>query len=199
MPYFDDFRRVSQIRIIMENKTCLKCGIEKPLSEFSKDKNRKDGLQACCKDCWIIITRNNYLKYKAKILQRSKDYYQNNKDKRNNDCKLLKKKYRNTDSNFKIKDNLCRRINNALHGNSKSKRTLELLGCSIEFLKKHLEFQFKEDMTWDNYSINGWHIDHIKPCSSFDLSNPEEQRVCFHYTNLQPLWAEENRSKSNKW
>lgn len=183
----------------MENKICLKCSIEKHISKFSKNKNRKDGLGAYCKDCWIILTRNNYLKYRTKILQRSKDYYQNNKDKRNNDCKLLKKKYRNTDSNFKIKDNLCRRINNALHGNSKSKRTLDLLGCSIEFLRQHIELQFKEGMVWNNYSINGWHIDHIRPCASFDLSKSEEQQKCFHYTNLQPLWAEENRSKSNKW
>ena len=54
-------------------------------------------------------------------------------------------------------------------------------------------------MSWDNWSIKGWHIDHIRPCSSFDLSDPTQQKECFHYTNLQPLWASENLKKNNKW
>ena len=84
-------------------------------------------------------------------------------------------------------------------GTSKSAATLELLGCSVEELKKHLENQFIKGMTWNNYGLHGWHIDHIKPCASFDLTKEEEQRKCFHYTNLQPLWAKDNLSKSNKY
>jgi hypothetical protein len=70
-----------------------------------------------------------------------------------------------------------------------------LLGCSINFLKKYLEDRFKEGMLWRNYGIYGWHIDHIIPCYNFDLSKLEEQNKCFHYSNLQPLWAKENWSK----
>jgi hypothetical protein len=70
-----------------------------------------------------------------------------------------------------------------------------LLGCSIEFLKKHLETQFTEGMSWDNYTYYGWHIDHIKPCKLFDLSKPEEQQKCFHYSNLQPMWWHDNLIK----
>lgn len=76
-------------------------------------------------------------------------------------------------------------------------KTLELLGCSISELKGHLQKQFTDDMSWDNYGR--WHIDHIKPYSSFDLSNPEEQKKCFHYTNLQPLWAIDNLEKGRKY
>ena len=77
----------------------------------------------------------------------------------------------------------------------KCKTTLKYIGCTAKELKEHLESQFKEGMTWDNYGFYGWHIDHIRPISSFDLEDEEQMKQCFHYTNLQPLWAEENLKK----
>ena len=68
-----------------------------------------------------------------------------------------------------------------------------LVGCAWDHLRTHLESQFTLGMTWENYGQ--WHIDHIRPCASFDLSDLEQQKECFHYTNLQPLWAEENIKK----
>jgi len=82
------------------------------------------------------------------------------------------------------------RIYNVLKRHSKLYSIFLLLGCSLKTLKQHLENQFKPGMTWENHGK--WHIDHIRPCASFDLSKPEEQKKCFHYTNLRPLWAEEN-------
>ena len=73
---------------------------------------------------------------------------------------------------------------------------MELIGCSIDHLITHLEKQFKTGMTWDNYGQ--WHVDHIKPLTSFNLDEPEQQRCACHYTNLQPLWADENKSKGNR-
>ena len=81
-------------------------------------------------------------------------------------------------------------------GGKKQSKTFELLGYSVEDLKKHLESQFKDGMSWSNHGKFGWHIDHILPCASFDLTNPEEQKKCFHYSNLQPLWWNENLAKS---
>ncbi len=78
-------------------------------------------------------------------------------------------------------------------GINKAKKTIKLLDCTIPELKKYLEKQFKKGMTWNNYGK--WHVDHIRPCCKFDLSKPEEQLKCFNYTNLQPLWAEENLRK----
>jgi hypothetical protein len=96
---------------------------------------------------------------------------------------------------FRLEKNLRIRIWHALNGKVKSKRTKELLGCNVDELKIHLENKFSEGMTWDNYGK--WHVDHIKPCSLFDLTVPEEQLLCFNYTNLQPLWSYDNQSKSD--
>jgi len=81
--------------------------------------------------------------------------------------------------------------------NKKHLHTEKLCGCSIEELKQHIEKQFKSGMTWDNHGRGEdyWHIDHIRPVSSFNLCDTEEQKKCFHYINLQPLWEKENFSK----
>jgi hypothetical protein len=72
------------------------------------------------------------------------------------------------------------------------------LGCPIAYLKTYLESLFKPGMSWDNYGHKSWHVDHIIPLCSFDLSDPEQLKKACHYTNLQPLWATENISKSGK-
>ena len=81
-------------------------------------------------------------------------------------------------------------------GANKKVSTMGMLGCSAEDFKNYLENKFREGMIWENYGT--WHIDHVYPCASFDLTKDEEQKRCFHYTNLQPLWAKENIKKSNK-
>ena len=90
------------------------------------------------------------------------------------------------------------RIRMALKNNYKSKSTMKLIGCSIKFLKNYLQKQFKKGMSWSNHGLYGWHIDHIRPCALFDLTKPSEQKKCFNYKNLQPLWAEENIRKGKK-
>jgi hypothetical protein len=70
---------------------------------------------------------------------------------------------------------------------------MRLLGCDVSQLWEHLESMFQEGMTKENYGK--WHVDHIKPCASFDMYDPEQQKQCFHYSNLQPLWAEDNLIK----
>lgn len=146
------------------------------------------------------------IKYKESILVRNRKYYEENKEKIQKYNKEWSKKYRvkNTEKiriyrryyekncmseNNKLIRNLRNRINCSLKGLDKSESTIKLLGCTIDFFKKYLESKFTKGMTWGNRGISGWHIDHIKPCSLFDLSDPEQQKQCFHYTNLQPLWA----------
>lgn len=139
---------------------------------------------------------------KEKVIERSRNwrknnpdynsiYYQKNKDKINQ--KVLEKT--KSDPTFKLR-RLHRSKLNKILLSKKTKKTFDIIGCSPEFLKEHLEKQFKDGMTWDNHGLFGWHIYHIIPLSSAKTEE-EIYKLC-HYTNLQPLWAEENLKKSNK-
>ena len=125
-----------------------------------------------------------------KSREECRKYYNSNKEKflerRRNRLK--------SDIGFKMRTNLCRRINHSIKKGFKSKSTLELLGCSVDYLKKHLESQFKEGMSWENRHL--WHIDHIMPVSM--AKTYDEVVRLNHYKNLRPLWAHENLSKSDK-
>ena len=137
-----------------------------------------------------------YQEHKIEILKKHKEYYEINKTKIMNRIRIYAIKKRKHNINFKLRCYLGSRIWHALQGICKSKTTIELLGCNVEQLKVYLQKQFKEGMNWNNYGK--WEVDHIKPCCSFNLSKISEQRKCFNYKNLQPLWAAENRHKQGK-
>jgi hypothetical protein len=114
-----------------------------------------------------------------------------------NDRSQYHKKYLDENPSAKIACYCRNRIRNCIKKGWKSQSSLSLTGCnSWNELKQYLENKFQKGMTWDNYGE--WHIDHIKPCSAFDLTDTSEQKKCFHYTNLQPLWAMDNLSKSDR-
>jgi hypothetical protein len=140
--------------------------------------------------------REYRLKNRDRILKRKRDW------SRENIKHVLQyvKNKRDTDIQYKIRNCIRNRINSAIvyQKTTKYSSSLELLGCSTQNAKKHIEKQFKEGMSWENYGHKTWHIDHIVPCASFDLTDLEQQKKCFHYTNLQPLWAHENLSKGSK-
>lgn len=139
-----------------------------------------------------------YLKNKLKIKTKQKEY---NKKYPHIRREYLRKYFSSRlkyDNNFKLGIYMRNRIRLALKRNTKHGHTINLLGCTIIDLKTHLENQFKPGMSWNNYGRR-WHVDHIKPCSLFNLDIDEEQCKCFHYTNLQPLWAEENIRKNNDY
>jgi hypothetical protein len=117
-------------------------------------------------------------------------------NKRRYGKKWRRDKYRNN-LEYRLTTLLRSRLTNAIKGTAKKSSAKQLIGCSIPQLRKHLEQQFKDGMTWDNHG--DWHIDHIKPCAAFNLTNEDEQRECFHYSNLQPLWAIENMRKGAAW
>ncbi len=149
---------------------------------------------------------------RAKKRAYNRQYHKRNRDERVKYCKQYSKDNRgeinnatreyNTKPQNKIAARLRCRIRNAvrLHQGIKSAHTEDLTGCSFEDLVSYLEKLFKPRMTWENYGKgpDRWCIDHIKPCDSFDLTDPEQQRLCFHFSNLQPLWFSENSIKGAK-
>ena len=193
-------------------KICSTCKREKDIDAFYNNRSRKDGKASICKLCCSTRQKND-MKRKARM----KNAHSNNKDEINAKHRLHyannKEAYRirqrkyereraHTNADFKIRKLLRSRLWKALNTTTKSKSTMELLGCSIEQLKVHLQ-QTAINNGYDDFNIDSYvgleyHIDHIKPCSSFNLENEEEQQNCFHYSNLQILTAEKNLAKSDK-
>jgi hypothetical protein len=134
-----------------------------------------------------------------KANKRNKEWIRKNPELRQASRRKSNARQRESNPSFRINGALRSRMRKALAGNSKSTSTIELLGCTVPELREHLEEQFLPGMSWENYTLAGWHIDHIRPCASFDLTDPEQQRQCFHFTNLQPLWAKDNLVKGDKW
>lgn len=128
---------------------------------------------------------------RIKILQR--DYRKNNKDKINKD----KNNRMKVDIQFKLGMVLRNRIRLAIKNGQKAGSAVKDLGCTIPELKFYLEGQFQDGMTWGNWSLKGWHIDHKIPLDFYDLADREQFLQACHYTNLQPMWAKENIKKSN--
>jgi hypothetical protein len=126
--------------------------------------------------------------------KRAAKHWADTKDKR-----LAKRReYLAENPGYKIRKSLANRMRAVLQGNVKSAATLQLVGCTAKDLQRHIEAQFLPGMSWENYGPKGWHVDHIRPCASFDLTDPAQQRICFHWSNLQPLWAIDNIRKGAK-
>jgi hypothetical protein len=142
--------------------------------------------------------KENAAKNREAARVRSARYYARHKDKALASNNKSAKKRRQSKPCFAIASRLRCRLRKAIATQSagKSQKTLELLGCSIQQLLSHIESLFLPGMSWSNRSL--WHIDHIIPLASFDLTDPEQQAAACHYTNLRPLWAKENQKKGAK-
>ena len=186
-------------------KTCSKCGETKDVSEFSKDRSRRDGLQNRCKACMLAYREANkervaeknrayYEANKERLVERQRAYYEANKEGVIERQRAYEKRRLAEDPTYAMVRRLRCRLHSALNGRAKPASTMELVGCSAEKLCAWLEMHFAEGMTWDNRSE--WHIDHIRPISSFE--DPADPR-CWHWSNLQPLWAEDNWRKSDRY
>lgn len=196
-------------------KICNCCGTKKVTVAFY-------GKRAICKDCYCLQKKRYYTAHREEYLQRQKTWRNENKlhiarlqkswrDANSEHIVRYHQIYRVThkqhrlqyvqdrlrgDLQYKMRHNLRRRFRHALSGGHKAGSAVRDLGCSSDNLKRHLETQFKSGMSWDNYGE--WHIDHIKPLVSFDLTKREELLKACHYTNLQPLWKRENLEKGSR-
>ena len=136
---------------------------------------------------------------KEKIAESSAKYYEANKEKIAERGVKNRNRRMKEDAVFRLTRILrCRTYHAFKNGyGTKAFKTKELLGCEWEVAKEHIEAQFTEGMSWD--LLGKIHLDHIRPVSSFDLTDPEQQKACFHYTNLQPLWAKDNMAKGSSY
>ena len=161
------------------------------IKAYNRDRYHKNSTEIAAQ------VREYYKNNKSKVLEYKKEYRQRDEAKQNyNEWKTkYKKKRLNEDLNYKLKVVISSQVRRYVKGKLKTKKSAELVGCSMKVLREHLESQFQEGMTWDNHGFYGWHIDHIIPCAAFDLTDIEQQKKCFHYTNLQPLWAKDNLRK----
>lgn len=183
-------------------KICSKCnlGFEASREFFFGFSRNQDGLRPDCKLCF---RKSPSVKHKTAIkIGRGRPRFGGQTGTLKLSRKEINLRRYNIVKNDPIKKLIlnCRtRTREALKGRSyKSDKTINLLGCSPQFLKYHLESKFEEGMNWGNHGTFGWHIDHIKPCASFDLTDPKQQKECFSWKNLQPLWWRENIKKGDK-
>lgn len=192
-------------------KLCMHCGVELT-TENTRPFIIKWNRRTCigCHNGLAATYRENHSEhinsYKRKYYQhnRAKHYASQkkwdaaNRQERRVWLNQYAQERRANDIQYRLAYLVRMRLRDALNRSHvyKSQKTLDLLGCSAIFLKSYLESKFLPGMSWERrHEI---HIDHIKPCDSFDLTDPGQLKACFHYTNLQPLWAKDNQRKSNK-
>jgi hypothetical protein len=171
---------------IVETKKCNTCLVKKNISDFKETSRSIDGHYNKCKSCWKPTEWN-----KDKQKASEKKYVENNPEKMK-----LKWQKAGFQVNRRIRDSLNHRIKDAFNSVSIQKlhKTMEYVGCDKSLLKKWFLYQFEDGMTFDNYGE--WHIDHVKPCSSFNLENEDEIKECFNWRNLRPCWKQENLEKN---
>jgi len=213
---YNEEKKERSVLVTEGTKICVTCGIEKPVEEFWKLSRSLDGRHYECIECGRKRNndknKNTTEEEKEKRRVYKAEYYQNNKDgviadyKEEHKDEIREKSYEihkkkmETDVQYRLASNLRRRMLVAVKRGWKSGSAVRDLGCSIEFFKEYLESQFTEGMTWDNWGRGHgcWNIDHIIPLVSFDLTIREQFLEAAHYTNMQPLWFEDNQSKGSK-
>jgi len=183
---------------------CAKCKLSYRIQRYD---NNKDKVLSINKECFKL--------HKAAYVSHKKQYREEHKEElsarnhiryiANREAILAKNNKRKVarlrvDPWMRIRENLASTMRKAMqqYGAGKISDTMSLLGCDIGYFVKHIESQFTKGMSWSNYGKNGWVIDHIIPCASFNLEIEDEAKRCFNYRNLRPLWEVENHIKLDK-
>jgi len=211
----------------MITKTCTVCHKELPatLEYFFKERRGKYGLRSKCKVCFAAAAKILKAKpaYREKAIEHGREYYQKNKDqfskrwrkyyeenaehlkekakewgRDNLDKRRIIDARRREDAGFRLSQNISRSMRQSLSNGKNGYHWEVLVGYTLDDLIKHIENQFQDSMTWNNYGE--WHIDHVIPKSVFNFTKPEhiDFKRCWSLDNLQPLWAEDNMSKGAK-
>ena len=181
---------------------CVKC--RKINTADYRDEHRDELNEKARNDPGRTARQQRYVENHADRKRKSAlDYIARNRDNVREYQRELKKRLRATNADWRFRTNLRGRLHKALTRASalKSGKTMELIGCTVAYLKAHLEAQFTDGMTWGNYGHGDdlWSVDHRIPCAAYDLTDPEQQRACFNFSNLQPMWHPENVAKGARY
>jgi len=207
-------------------KKCSQCGTYRTFAEFRSSPRYSDGYFSTCRPCGRRTARLYAQTHKPRIRKKRvrkrisdpvllecvraknrkayRDYRMRCSEERRLQrrlwTRLYMRRYRQGNVSVRLAHAMRLAVNRYLRGKlPTTQRAVLLLGCSITTLKVHLERGFKVGMSWENYGRRGWHVDHIRPLRSFNLTDPEQIQKAFHYQNLQPLWARENLQKGSKF
>jgi len=210
---FNVSKRTGGIKIVCiecENKNkfnfkiCKKCNESKELVNFYYRSDR-DYYENICQTCSSENRKERYKKLdKIEVANKNKIYYNKNRQKIINRVREYTKRYRKTTIG-KLQSSIHKSIRRIFEGCNSTKTTeqynfgVRFLGCSFENFRKHIESLWLSGMSWENYGLYGWHVDHIIPVSTIkDINNIDQIKKVCHYTNLQPLWAIDNLKKGSK-
>jgi hypothetical protein len=177
-----------------DKKICRECNLVLDLEKFNKHKGGKYGVDTICKTCAPKFINT------PKGIERTKQWIKNNKEIVNKRAVIRDQKLSKEDPQYRIKKHLRVRMWEVIIKKAKSTRKgniEELIGCTVEQYRKHIENQWGLNMNWENHGVY-WEIDHIIPLDYFNLIDIDQQKQAFSYTNIQPLLKSDNRSKKNK-
>jgi hypothetical protein len=198
-----------------KTKTCTKCNNTTSVTNFAKDSSKSDGLYSSCKVCSSSYKKDYHKRNRSKIVAKVSSWQRENWQK----TMSYKRKYRRSERGLskmrsykkahpeyrkaktieeRLKRNLRNRICKVKNLTKFRFKTFELLGYDVRQLKARIEFNFVPGMTWENHG-KIWHIDHKKPLSHFDYSDLNQVKLSWMLCNIQPLWAEDNMRKGNRW
>ena len=186
--------------IIDGYKKCNKCGENRHISEYRKASKTIHGIRGSCVYCdrKLYAEYSKQPKVQASHRKKMREYVRSNRH--NPDFRkrhtVANQKWLANNINARLAKALRIRLRNALKDNDKNGSAASDLGCTLEELKVYLETKFEPGMTWDNWTTDGWHIDHIKPLHLFDLTDRKQLLQACHYTNLRPMWAKDNLSRT---
>ena len=196
----------SEARIIYMKKWRKTPAAKAMVKRYRQSAKHKAWLKKYLKTPKMVEYRRAYDRKRSKQPKRSayrKAYFKTYSKIYENSTKRIayKKRKIKTDVNYKLGCLLRRRLSHILSRKYRSGSAVRDLGCTLNFLKTYLESKFKPGMTWENWTTNGWHLDHIIPLKVFNLTDKEQFLKACHYTNLQPLWAKDNLKKgaNTKW
>ncbi len=203
--YMVEYRKKNRARLIQQSKQYYLLHKEQVCETSSNWKKlNKDRIKEYNKQ-YREINKDKVLEqqrsYKLLNIDKIKIWDKEYRIKNRKNLNEWERNYLAENINARIAKYIRSRVNTALKPKlgRKFNSSKELIGLNIDELKQYLESKFTEGMNWDNYGRKGWHVDHIRPCASFDLTDPEQQKQCFNYTNLQPLWAIDNLRKHKKY